>query len=153
MWVALPAADKSLDSVIASMDAETLGTWQRATRERKGTFKMPRFTIKFKTLLNEPLKQLGMERAFSDTKAQFDPMGKSHMGPLYINRVLHEAVVIVTEEGTEAAAATVVEMGARSAPPAPFNMTCDRPFFFWIADERTGAVLFAGTVYNPANPE
>ena len=153
MWVALPAADKSLDSVIASMDAETLGTWQRATRERKGTFKMPRFTIKFKALLNDPLKQLGMDRAFSDTKAQFDPMGKSPMGPLYINRVLHEAVVIVTEEGTEAAAATVVEMGARSAPPAPFNMTCDRPFFFWIADERTGAVLFAGTVYNPANPE
>ena len=153
MWVALPAADKSLDSVIASMNAETLSTWQRATHQQDGTFKMPRFTTKFTAPLNEPLKELGVVRAFNEATAEFDPMGKSLRDPLHISRVLHEAVVIVTEEGTEAAAVTIVDSEGNSAPPPPFNMTCDRPFFFWIADQRTGAVLFAGTVYNPENPK
>jgi len=86
-------------------------------------------------------------------KADFTRLGESKLGPIYIGRVLHEAVVIVNEEGTEAAAATIVEMKAGGMPPKPWVMTCDRPFLFFITDEPTGAILFMGTCYNPDNPE
>jgi len=59
--------------------------------------------------------------------------------------------VNVDEEGTEAAAATVLEMvfGAAFEPEFPVHVRIDRPFVFWILDLPTGTVLFAGRVVDP----
>ncbi len=56
------------------------------------------------------------------------------------------------QEGTEAAAATSVEMRLTSAmePMDRFEMICDRPFFFAIVDKETGAVLFMGSLVDPS---
>ena len=66
----------------------------------------------------------------------------------YIGAVLHKAFLEVNEKGTEAAAATAVDMAARSAVQAdvPFTPTfrADRPFLFVIRDVRRGAILFMG---------
>jgi serpin B len=62
---------------------------------------------------------------------------------LFISRVLHKAVVEVNEQGSEAAAATVVEM-VESAMPEEKNFIANRPFVFFIAEEDTGTVLFLG---------
>lgn len=67
-------------------------------------------------------------------------------GPLCIFDVLHKTFVDV--EGTEAAAATTVIMG-RSAGPAGYNLRADHPFLCAIRDERTGAILFMGAIYDP----
>ncbi len=67
-----------------------------------------------------------------------------------ISDVIHEAFVKVNEAGTEAAAATAVVVGRVSAPePATFEAT--RPFLFFIVDDETRAVLFAGQVVDPAS--
>ena len=153
MWVALPKDTESLDTLVAGLNAEQIATWQRSARKRPGTLKLPRFTMRYKNKLNNVLIDLGMNRAFDVDRADFTPMGESPMGPIYIGFVLHEAVIIVNEKGTEAAAATIVGMKAGSVPPKPFNMTCDRPFMFIITDEPTGAILFMGTVYNPEKPD
>lgn len=57
----------------------------------------------------------------------------------------------VAEKGSEAAAATVVEMRATAAMPAEeiIEFKVDRPFFFMIIDERTGSILFMGKVMEP----
>ena len=70
----------------------------------------------------------------------------------YLYGVFRKARLILDEEGTRAAAATIVIMteGAcllEEEPPVQFNM--NRPFVFVIADEVSGAVCFAGIVANP----
>jgi serine protease inhibitor len=153
MWVVLPKEGTSLDAVIKGLDAAKLKQWKDNAWERRGTIKLPRFKLRYKETLNDSLQAVGIKKAFKLGEADFTRLGESHLGKIFIGRVLHEAVVIVDEEGTEAAAATIVEMRAGSAPPKPFSMTCDKPFLFFIADERTGAVLFVGTCYNPADPD
>jgi serine protease inhibitor len=148
MWVVLPKAGKSLDTLVNELDAAKLKGWRDCAFEAEGMLKLPRFKLRYKETLNESLQELGIKKAFDG--ADFKHLGDSPLGPISINRVLHEAVVIVNEEGTEAAAATVVEMGPDMVTE-PFVMTCDRPFLFVITDEPTGAILFIGTCYDPEN--
>ena len=65
---------------------------------------------------------------------------------LFLSDVIHEAVVKVNEEGTEAAAATGVSVGVTSLPP---EFRADHPFVFLIRDRGSGAVLFLGRVNDP----
>ncbi len=68
-----------------------------------------------------------------------------------IKDIRHKAFVDVDEKGTRAAALTSVEMRATAVedPQKPFSMTVDRPFLFAIAQERTGTILFMGSVVDP----
>jgi serpin B len=69
-----------------------------------------------------------------------------------IYAVRQKTFVDVKEEGTEAAAATVVAMAdvAEPLPPQnPFMMIVNRPFLFLIEDNQTGTILFLGTVFDP----
>jgi len=66
--------------------------------------------------------------------------------------VKHKTFADVNEEGTEAAAATSVEMSVTSVmrnPPKTFRMIVDHPFFCAIRDNRTGSVLFMGSIVDP----
>ena len=67
---------------------------------------------------------------------------------LFISEVVHKAFIDVNEEGTEAAAVTVVGGFATSIPDyTVFNV--NRPFFFVIRDDRSGSILFMGKVMDP----
>lgn len=110
---------------------------------------MPKFEFEFSTGLAEPLQALGMTDAFDELRADFSGMmGDDPPGPLYISNVLHKAFIAVDEDGTEAAAATVVIMTEAMAiePEEPIVVRIDRPFIFAIRDTRTGTVLFLGSV-------
>lgn len=70
---------------------------------------------------------------------------------LFLSDVLHKTVVIVNEEGTEAAAATVIMAPTLCMqPPRPPPLVFDRPFVMLIQDTSNGAVLFSGRVLRPA---
>jgi len=87
---------------------------------------------------------MGMEIAFDRTEADFSRMYPITPGQnVYIGEVKHKAFVDVTEEGTEAAAATSVEMRLESAMETTV-FRADRPFLFAIADDVTGTILFLG---------
>ena len=72
-----------------------------------------------------------------------------------IGAVVHKAFVSVSEEGTEAAAATALMMPADSmAPPRKMiqftpTFRADRPFLFLIRDKQTGSILFLGRITQP----
>ena len=69
---------------------------------------------------------------------------------LVIDKVIHQTYVAMNEEGTEAAAATVVLMYPTSAPvQQPVAVVLDRPFLYRIIDDQTGATLFIGQVLDP----
>lgn len=107
---------------------------------------IPRFKIEYAPeKLNEALIAEGMGEAFSDF-ADFSGISKN---PLLINNVQHKAVIDVNEEGTEAAAVTIISMVPPSIehePKSPPTFIADKPFMFIIQDNQTGTILFMGKV-------
>lgn len=148
MNVYLPKEHSSLDEFEKMLTNQHLDTWSADFREENGTVMLPKFKLEYEVLLNEVLKQLGMPSAFKKS-ANFTKMVEEN-GPLWISSVKQKTYIDVNEEGTEAAAATSVEMVTESAPVnMPFYMEVNRPFFISITDNQTGIMLFLGSIANP----
>ena len=96
--------------------------------------------------MNDPLTNLGLGVAFGDG-ADFSRIRSS--GGIFISRVIHQTFIDVQEEGTEAAAATIVELRESAAPGGPLQFVADRPFLYVIKENSTGAILFMGKVGKP----
>jgi serpin B len=88
---------------------------------------------------------MGMGIAFTDN-ADFSNI--SAIG-LLISFVLHQAFIETNEEGTEAAAATIVGIGTTSAPVDPFILNVDHSFLYIIRETTTNSMLFMGRVNDP----
>ena len=114
------------------------------------TLTMPLFEFKSELSLGDTLAEMGMPDAFDDRAADFSGLTGSR--DLWISEVVHQAFVSVDEKGTEAAAATGVNMLLGGFGEDTIVVTVDRPFIFLIRDTGTGTVLFLGRVSNP-NPE
>ncbi|HUI94332.1 MAG TPA: serpin family protein [Xanthobacteraceae bacterium] len=152
MMVVVPDDVDGVDKVGRALDAEALTALFRDLTERKTVeLALPRFKIGFRAELGKLFKQAGMRRAFDGSRADFSGMtgGSGGAVPFYIGEVVHRAVIDVTEEGTEAAAATAVAMMAASMPSRIEQLAVDRPFLFYITDEATGAILFQGRISDP----
>ncbi|MBW4562202.1 MAG: serpin family protein [Mojavia pulchra JT2-VF2] len=145
-YIFLPKQNSNLKAFYQNLSAENWEKWMTQFRKREGSVRLPRFKTDYDVTLNDALKALGMEEAFS-SKANFSGMGKN----LAISQVKHKTFVEVNEEGTEATAATSVGIVATSAmqEPEPFRMIVDRPFFCAIRDNQTGSVLFMGSIMEP----
>ena len=90
---------------------------------------------------------MGMTDAFDTEKADFTGMGRSALGNIYINRVLHKTFIEVTPLGTRAGAATVVEVGDNAAPAEePKSVILDRPFLYMIVDTQYNIPVFIGAM-------
>lgn len=153
MVVVVPDAVDGLDEVLAGLDGDWRTKWaagQAGVRPRQVQLALPKWTARKPLGLNDALKSLGMTSAFDATAA--DLSGIDGTRDLFVSDVVHEGFVDVSEEGTEAAAATGVVIGVRSIAPSPDEplvVKADRPFAWAIVDRETGAVLFAGTVADP----
>jgi serine protease inhibitor len=153
MYVILPAAGTKARRFQQSLSS---GAWEsRLARfeEVEGTILIPRFKLDCRAQLERALKTLGMVRAFDRNQAEFDGVRAGQL-PIWIDQVFHRAVAEVNEEGTEAAAATIVGQRLSSLarikrPRRHFEMIMDRPFFVVIRDETTGTILFMGWVGDP----
>ena len=145
MYVILPDEGTNPDDIIGSLNASKWNEYISSLSQENVLISMPRFKMEYGIkLLNDALKNLGMEIAFGPSA---DFSGISH--GIFISRVLHKAVIEVNEEGSEAAAATVVEMEKTAMPTDIVEFIANRPFIFIIADERIGSILFMGKVVNP----
>jgi serpin B len=106
----------------------------------------PKFKVTTEYKLSNTLKTMGAALAFSDA-ADFSGIGQDPDGTkLKISEVIHKAYVDVTEEGTEAAAATAVIMMRCTAmrPTMEKWFICDRPFIYAIRNVKTGTGYFLG---------
>jgi serpin B len=148
MYIFLPDPGETLQSFYGKLSHAQWDSWMASFEDTEGAVGVPRFKFAYEASLNEVLKKLGMEIAFDDRAADFSSM-RPIPPRLYIGEVKHKAFVEVNEKGTEAAAATSVEIKDESAPMDWFSMTVDRPFFFSIIDNKTGSILFMGSVTDP----
>ncbi|MEH2033467.1 MAG: serpin family protein [Nostoc sp.] len=145
-YIFLPKQNSNLKTFYENLNIENWEKWMTQFNKQKGFIRLPRFKTDYEVTLNDALKSLGMEEAFSN-KANFSGMGKNFA----ISQVKHKTFVEVNEEGTEAAAATSVGIVATSLrqEPEPFRMIVDRPFFCAIRDNQTGSLLFMGSIIDP----
>jgi len=149
MYVILPSKEVGLSKFYQEMNTESWPEWTDSFSVREGEVGLPRFKFEYETSLNDVLSELGMGIAFDDHTADFSGM-RPTPPPLAISDVKHKSFIEVNEEGTEAAAATSVEIEVTAMPEDDrFTMIVDRPFFFTITDNMTGINLFMGSVANP----
>ena len=138
--------DGELDPWLEGLDGETFSQLLAAAEETEVALRLPKFEAEWGGSLTDALRALGLDTALAD----FSPMGTSDGMPLFLASVDHRAKLEVTEEGTEAAAATVVTMAEESAPmESPAELTFDRPFCYAIVDLERGVPLFLGTFERP----
>jgi serpin B len=149
MYLFLPNQNSTLAEFHKALTAQSWAEWMSRFVQMKGDISLPRFKVEYETTLKGALSALGMGAAF-DENADFSAMLKPP-ARAFISEVKHKAFAEVNEEGTEAAAVTSVEMRTTSLgpPPKTFRMVVDRPFFFAIRDNQTGAVLFMGSIAEP----
>jgi serpin B len=150
LYIFLPPRGTSLAEFQKSLTLQNWDAWMGQFSKTKGEIAVPRFKVEYEVGLNEALKALGMGIAFDPERANFTGMVQSSQNA-FISRVKHKTFCEVNEEGTEAAAATSVEMSVTSIrpPSKPFRMIVDHPFFCAIRDNKTGTVLFMGSINDP----
>ncbi len=143
MMVVLPHRDVSLQSVVEALDTERWASWIADLYANELFVEMPKFSFEYEISLEDVLTSLGMGVAFTEA-ADFSKINP--LGGLFISEVKHKTFVQVDEEGTEAAAATSVEMGFTSGPG---RFVIDRPFLFAIRERLSGTILFMGRMVDP----
>lgn len=138
--------NNSFTSLSPLLTANNFNNWISVLSDKKINLYLPRFKYDYKKTLKEILSNMGMGIAFTDN-ADFSNISDLS---LLINEVTHQAFIETNEEGTEAAAATVVDVGVTSAgPDDPVLIDVNRPFIYFIRETSTNSILFMGKVTNP----
>ena len=148
MYILLPTDVDGLASLESKLTLFSITSAIAQLRPHRISVAIPGFEMTVGEKLPEVLKAMGMNLAFTSAA---DFTGISPVRPLYVSDVIHKAYIGVDEEGTEAAAATVVIL--RKGPPsAPLDQkfVADHPFVFLIRDRVTGSILFLGRLTNPS---
>lgn len=146
----LPKENVDVWDYVKSLTPETLlALLDNPKTGMGGQAGLPKFTFDYELSMNDTLKGLGMERAFEGGRADFSSMAHSTEGNICIGDVLHKTHIAVDEEGTKAAAATMVAMVEECALMEEWSVVLDRPFVFLILDQATKLPVFMGVVTNP----
>ena len=133
MYILLNDDDKDVDinDIISKMEY------------KKVSVSMPKFKTEFTKSFVDVLKQMGINIAFTNA-ADFSNMFDNVEA--HISDVIHKTFIEVDENGTEAAAATVILMTKNSLPmPEEIKeFKANKPFSYFIRDEVSGEILFLG---------
>lgn len=151
MGILLPEG-YGLEEIEEQFSSANLATWRSQAVDANVVLKMPKFKLKQKMdNLKDDLMAMGLRIPFDFDPRNFTVVFDNPTDWLKIDRVIHDAVIEVDEKGSEAAAATVVEViETTSMPSGPKVLALDRPFIFFIQEKHSGAVLFMGKLGNPS---
>ena len=141
MVIVLPA-DGEFETFEESFSVDRLATLLEEVSTMNVDLALPRFGIESKFSLVDAMQSLGMERAFTEAA---DFTGMAEDDELHIGEIIHQSFIEVDEAGTEAAAATAVEVGVTTAPES-VEMAVDRPFLFYVRDQPTETPVFVGRI-------
>ncbi len=145
----LPDESISIDKYIDEITSEKLNSLlkQRTMTYEKADTKLPKFKFEYENELNDELIDMGMPTAFT-YGADFSNMSAiADNIPIHIGYVKHKTFIDLDENGTKAAAATIVAMKNESAIAMPEKeIVFDRPFVFCIFDTETNIPIFIGAL-------
>ncbi|MDR1603176.1 MAG: hypothetical protein LBS10_00005 [Gracilibacteraceae bacterium] len=148
LWIILPK-DGDANGLLSSMTAADFSKINSGCRQRSGKLLLPRFEIGGDPMkLVDTLKLLGVP-LFDREAAPLTGGLLEEKIPVWLSDAVQKAMIRVDEEGTTAAAVTVMAAVGSSMPlpTEPFELVCDRPFVFVLTD--FDQVLFTGIVNQP----
>ena len=148
MVAILPAHDSSIDQLIEYLDYTVWENIVKNMHEQNVWLKLPRFKIECDIPLNDPVINAGMQLIFDKDLADLSNISDVH---LFVSNIKQKTFVEVNEEGTEAAAVTVIGFGSTSSGGGNMSIPffANRPFLYLIKEKSTGAILFIGRMDEP----
>ncbi|MDX9903467.1 MAG: serpin family protein [Bacteroidales bacterium] len=148
--MAVIVPEGTLSDFNASFDAEKwneiTSAFDQADEYGEVTVYMPKYKFSYEKYLNDQLKSMGMVDAFIPVLADLSGISDAS---IFVSFVKQNTFVEVDEEGTEAAAVTIIGIELTSMPPQPREFVIDKPFVFAIRERTTNTLLFIGQVVNP----
>ncbi len=141
MTVILPKEKDSFLRIEKDLNSEFLSIIDKKMLSNEVQLSFPKFKEESDLKLKPVLRNMGMSLAFSDTA---DFSGMTGGTDLKIDKVIHKSFIEVSEEGTEAAAATAITMARKTAIVKDIYFTANHPFVYLITDIQTGVILFVG---------
>ena len=144
----LPKEGVTVSEYIASLNGESLNELLSNPQHTTVYTSLPKFETSYSVEMSEILKSMGMTEAFDPNNADFEGLGTSTGGNIFISRVIHKTYISVEEKGTKAAAVTIVEPGDGAAmePEQPKEVYLDRPFVYMLIDCENNIPFFIGTM-------
>ena len=145
MTVLLPREGKTMDDVLNSIDGEE---WKTLITRRMSyesvDVKLPRIETTTSLDLVEIMQRLGITTAFDKLLAEFPNF--YYGGSPYISNMSQASKIKLDEEGTEAAAITILEVSDGVGVPEPktYEFHANRPFVYVISEQSTGTIFFIG---------
>lgn len=142
--------DDDLATAEPALTPERLARLYAATRPTKVELALPRFRLEVSLPgLKQVFRRLGVTAAFDRGASDFTGM-TSAREPVWIEEILHKAVLRLDEDGLEGAAATAVLMRTVAmVGGGPIRFHVDRPFLVVVRHAETGAVYFLARVVEP----
>ncbi len=151
MLVALPMERDGLDALEADLSVDLVDEWGKKMYQTDVSVFIPKFEMRTNYDLVPPLREIGVSDVFSAESADLsEGIDLGTANNVYVSHAVHDAYVKINEEGTEAAAVTTIGTTIESMGPENPVFRADRPFLFMIQDNESDAILFIGSVSNPA---
>jgi len=152
MIIILPNEVDGLKGLEEKLKTYPLGSIPTKLRERKINLSLPKFTLESTIDLKGPLSELGAGAIFDQSKADFSGMPVDPKEQLFVSKAVQKAFIEVNEEGSEAAAATGIQIQLKSFISSR-ALHVDHPFMAMNVSLEDGGevstVLFLTTFTNP----
>ncbi len=141
MIAILPKGDITARELAKKLTGKKISSYIKNAEATYSNLHLPKFTMQYSKKMNDILIEMGLEDAFSPSKANFTGISTTKNGDnsLYISEVLQKVKIKVKEDGTQAAAATNISMKTTGAIPTEEakEITFDKPFLYLIVDTKT----------------
>lgn len=143
----LPREGIGVADYIGSLTGEKLHEILTNAKPADVEVAIPKFKSEYSIEMKESLQAMGMTDVFDLLAADLSGIGSSGEGNMAISRIQHKSYIAVDKKGTEAGAATIMEVLSSSADDKPTKTVyLDRPFVFMLIDCKAKLPLFIGSV-------
>jgi serine protease inhibitor len=149
-YIALPRADTGIAGLVSRLSTSTVASWAAGAKAKGLSIFVPRFRHKGRWGLIEPLRSAGVKLVLDRERSNLNAFW-AHPGPerTWLSDALQGTFMEFDEEGTEAAAVTMLGVVTTGVAVPPSEFRVDRPFLLVLRDEKSGAILFVAQIRDP----
>ncbi|WP_068468013.1 serpin family protein [Candidatus Protochlamydia phocaeensis] len=149
MIILLPTEASGWQNLEPELNADNWQKWRGGLRPQQLRLGLPRFRIEEKLDLNPLAQALGIKQIFTPQADYSDILEDKRV---FLNKAVHKTLIHVDEKGTDAIGAPRIKANQKARPGEGENLqeiSIDRPFYFFIIDQKTQLILFMGRVLRP----